>query len=149
MIINDRRALNELIVAAGFELEKVVDVCVELDKFDKIAKDPTSLNGIPTGFRDFDKITNGLQNSDLILLAARPGVGKTSFSMNILVNAAVEHGKKCAVFSLEMARDQLMQRAICSLAKVPMAKALNGTMETDEWKRIWQAVKKLEQSSLI
>ncbi len=119
-----------------------------IDKFDSIAKDPTSLKGIPTGYRDFDKITNGLQNSDLILLAARPGVGKTSFSMNILVNAAVEHGKKCAIFSLEMSRDQLMQRAICSLAKVSMAKALNGTMDAEEWKRIWQATKKLEASGL-
>lgn len=119
-----------------------------IDKFDSIAKDPSSLKGIPTGFHDFDKITNGLQNSDLILLAARPGVGKTSFSMNILVNAAVEHGKKCAVFSLEMSRDQLMQRAICSLAKVSMAKALNGTMDAEEWKRIWTATKKLEASGL-
>jgi len=119
-----------------------------IDKFDQIAKDPTSLKGIPTGFHDFDKITNGLQNSDLILLAARPGVGKTSFSMNMLVNAAVEHGKKCAIFSLEMSRDQLMQRAICSLAKVSMAKALNGTMDAEEWKRIWTATKKLEASGL-
>lgn len=119
-----------------------------IDKFDSIAKDPTSLKGIPTGFTEFDKITNGLQNSDLILLAARPGVGKTSFSMNIIVNAAAELGKKCAVFSLEMSREQLMQRAICSLAKVSMAKALNGTMDAEEWKRIWAASKKLEQSGL-
>lgn len=119
-----------------------------IDKFDQIAKDPTSLKGIPTGFTEFDQITNGLQNSDLILLAARPGVGKTSFSMNILVNAATQHNKKCAIFSLEMSREQLMQRAICSLAKVSMAKALNGTMDAEEWKRIWTATKKLEQSGL-
>ena len=119
-----------------------------IDKFDQIAKDPTSLKGIPTGFTEFDQITNGLQNSDLILLAARPGVGKTSFSMNILVNAATEHNKKCAIFSLETSREQLMQRAICSLAKVSMAKALNGTMDAEEWKRIWTATKKLEQSGL-
>lgn len=119
-----------------------------IDKFDQIAKDPTSIKGIPTGFTEFDQITNGLQNSDLILLAARPGVGKTSFSMNILVNAAVEYGKKCAVFSLEMSKEQLMQRAICSLAKVSMAKALNGSMTPDEWNRVWTATKKLEQSGL-
>ena len=78
-----------------------------LEKFDTIAKDPSSLHGIPTGYKEFDQITNGLHNSDLILLAARPGVGKTSFSMNILVNAAVEYGKTCAVFSLEMSKEQL------------------------------------------
>ncbi len=119
-----------------------------LDKFDAIAKDPSSLKGIPTGFKEFDQITNGLQNSDLILLAARPGVGKTSFSMNIIVNAAVESGKTCAVFSLEMSPEQIMQRAICSLAKVSMAKALNGSMSEEEWKRVWAATKKLEQSNI-
>ena len=119
-----------------------------LDKFNAIAKDPTSLKGIPTGFKEFDQITNGLQNSDLILLAARPGVGKTSFSMNIIINAAVESKKTCAVFSLEMSPEQIMQRAICSLAKVSMAKALNGTMNEEEWKRIWTATKKLEQSNI-
>ncbi len=119
-----------------------------IDKFDQIAKDPYSIKGIPTGYRDLDAITNGLHNSDLVLLAARPGIGKTSFSMNILVNAAVDHGKKCAIFSLEMSRDQLMQRALCSLAKVPMSRALNGSMDGDEWKRIWTAAKKLESSGL-
>lgn len=119
-----------------------------IDKFSEIAKDPTILKGIPTGYTDFDKITNGLQNSDLILLAARPGVGKTSFSMNILVHAATELGKKCAIFSLEMSKEQLMQRAICSLAKVSMGKALKGEMDGEEWKRIWAASKKLEQSGL-
>ncbi len=119
-----------------------------IDKFGEIAKDPTVLKGIPTGFTDFDKITNGLQNSDLILLAARPGVGKTSFSMNILVHAATELNKKCAIFSLEMSKEQLMQRAVCSLAKVDMGKALKGEMDAEEWKRIWAASKKLEQSGL-
>ena len=69
-------------------------------------------------------------------------------SMNILVHAATEGGKKCAIFSLEMSKEQLMQRAICSLAKVSMAKALNGSMDAEEWKRVWSATKKLEQSGL-
>ncbi len=119
-----------------------------INTFDKIAKDPSSITGIPTGLRDFDAVTNGLQNSDLILIAARPSVGKTSLAMNIMVQAATEQNKKCAVFSLEMSREQLMQRAICSLAKVSMAKALNGTMSPEEWQRIWTATKKLEQSGL-
>ncbi len=139
---NESRSSLEHVGAPGGAIKKTID------KFDKIARDPGSIRGVPTGFKEFDKITNGLQNSDLILLAARPGVGKTSFAMNILVNAAVEHGKKCAVFSLEMSRDQLMQRAICSLAKVPMAKALNGSMNAEEWQRIWTASKKLESSGI-
>lgn len=119
-----------------------------IDKFDTIANDPTSLKGIPTGYKEYDAITNGLQNSDLVLLAARPGIGKTSFAMNIVVNAAIKQNKKCAVFSLEMSSAQLMQRAICSLAKVSMSKALNGTMSPEEWNRVWAATKQLEQSSI-
>lgn len=119
-----------------------------IDKFDKISKDPESLRGVPTGFKDLDEITNGIQTSDLILLAARPSVGKTSFAMNLVTNIALKEKKTCAVFSLEMAKAQLMQRAICSVARVPMAKALNGTMSIDEWKRIWSATKQLENSEI-
>lgn len=120
-----------------------------IDKFDKVAKDPNSLRGLSTGYRDIDNITNGLQNSDLILLAARPSVGKTSFAMNLVTNIAVKEGKSCAVFSLEMSKEQLTQRALCSLAKVPMQNALTGKMTSEEWKRIWTATKQLENSKLF
>lgn len=120
-----------------------------IDKFDKISKDPASLRGISTGFRDLDNITNGLQNSDLILLAARPSVGKTSFAMNVVTNIAIKENKSCAVFSLEMSKEQLTQRALCSLAKVPMQNALTGKMTSDEWKRIWTATKQLENAKLF
>ncbi|MBQ8792972.1 MAG: replicative DNA helicase [Clostridia bacterium] len=119
-----------------------------LKKFDDIARNQGEIRGIATGLKDFDAITNGLQNSDLILLAARPGVGKTSFAMNIMTYAAIHGRKKCAIFSLEMAKDQIMQRALCSVAKVSMGKALKGTMEQDEWKRIWGAEKELASSAI-
>ena len=119
-----------------------------IDKFDKVSKDPLSLRGLPTGYRDIDALTNGLQNSDLILLAARPSVGKTSFAMNLVTNIAVKAGKSCAVFSLEMSKEQLTQRALCSLAKVPMQNALTGKMSSEEWKRIWTATKQLENSKI-
>ena len=119
-----------------------------IDKFDKIAKDNNVLRGIPTGFKDLDRVTNGLQNSDLILLAARPGVGKTSFAMNIVTNAAINQGKKCAIFSLEMPNTQLAQRALCSIASVSMGKALKGDLNVEEWKALWAANKKLNDSGL-
>ncbi len=120
-----------------------------INKFDKIAKDPNSLRGIPTGFKDFDAITNGLQNSDLILLAARPSVGKTSFAMNIMTNIATKAKKSCAVFSLEMSKAQLAQRALCSLSKVPMKKALDGKMQADEWKRIFAGERQLADAKIF
>ncbi len=120
-----------------------------LNQISELAENKGKLRGIPTGYKEFDAITSGLQNSDLILLAARPGVGKTSFAMNLAVNAAINQGKKVAIFSLEMSREQLMQRALASLAKVNLSHVLRGTMDSDEWKRIWTAEKKLAQSSIF
>lgn len=119
-----------------------------IDKFDKISKNKDVLRGMPTGFKDLDRLTNGLQNSDLILLAARPGVGKTSFAMNVVTNIAISQKKRCAIFSLEMPKTQLAQRALCSVACVSMAKALKGELSVDEWKAIWAANKKLVDAGL-
>ncbi len=96
--------------------------------FEEIENNPETLRGVETGFRVLDKMTNGLQNSDLIILAARPGMGKTSFAMNIVEYAAMQKDKVCAVFSLEMPRRQIVQRLLCSYAGVSMEKALSGQM---------------------
>ena len=119
-----------------------------LKQISELAENKGKMRGIPTGYKEFDAITNGLQKSDLILLAARPGVGKTSFAMNIAVNAAVNDEKKVAIFDLEMSREQLMQRALSSLAKVNLEHILKGDMDSEEWKRIWTAEKKLAQSAI-
>lgn len=119
-----------------------------IKKFDNLSKNKDGIKGIATGFKDFDAVTNGLQNSDLILLAARPGVGKTSFAMNIVTNAAVKEKKKCAIFSLEMPRTQIAQRAICSVASVSMSKALKGDLSVDEWKSLWTANKQLADAGI-
>ena len=119
-----------------------------INKFDAIAKDKNALRGLSTGFIAFDNITNGLQKSDLILLAARPGVGKTSFAMNIVNHVAIEEGKNCAIFSLEMPRSQIAQRSICSIAKISMEKALKGELSVDNWKALWSAEKKLTNANI-
>lgn len=119
-----------------------------LKQISELAENKGKMRGIPTGYKDFDAITNGLQKSDLILLAARPGVGKTSFAMNIAINSAINEGKKVAIFNLEMSKEQLMQRALASLAKVNLGHVLRGSMDSEEWKRIWTAEKKLAQSSV-
>lgn len=120
-----------------------------LEKFEKIQKDRDSLRGLPTGIFGLDKITNGLQNSDLILIAARPGVGKTSLAMNIVNNAAIKKGASVAVFNLEMPRVQLAQRSICSLAFVSMEKALKGELTVQEWKALWAASDKLNKAKIF
>lgn len=120
-----------------------------LDKFETIQKDPNSLRGLKTGFYGLDKLTNGLQKSDLILLAARPSVGKTSFAMNIVNHIAVHEKKHVAVFSLEMPKEQLAQRSLCSTAFVSMEKALKGDLNTKEWEALWEANKRLSEASIF
>ena len=123
-------------------------VTTVIDKLDEIAKNKGEISGIPTGFKSFDKLTNGLHEGELIIIAARPGVGKTSFAMNIVNHAAVECGKVCAVFSLEMPKEQLAQRSMFSISGVNMAKGLKGNLDKDEYKAIWAAGKKLSDSKL-
>lgn len=118
-----------------------------IKKFDTIARDRNSLRGLSTGFAGLDRLTNGLQRSDLIILAARPGAGKTSLSMNILNHTAL-NGAKVAVFSLEMPKVQLAQRSLCSVSGVSMEKALKGELTTDEWKMLWNANAKLSNAKL-
>ena len=119
-----------------------------IKKLDEIAKNGQPIRGIPTGINALDDIINGLHNSDLVLLAARPGFGKTSLAMNMVLNAALNHQKKCAVFSLEMSSTQLAQRAIFSIAGVSMEKGLRGKLTSDELKRVWAAKSAIAQSEL-
>ena len=118
-----------------------------IEKIDEIAKDNSRTKGVLTGITEFDKITNGLQKSDLILLAARPAVGKSSFAMQIVNHASIQ-GKKCAVFSLEMSKEQVVQRSLCSVACVSMEKVKNGNLDIEEWKSLWSASKQLSESGL-
>lgn len=120
-----------------------------INKFNEVQKDNSVLYGLKTGFYQLDKVTNGLQKSDLIIIAARPGVGKTSLAMNIVSNAAIDSGAKCAVFSFEMGKDQLVQRLLCSVAGVSMKKALRGQLSETEWSKVWQAEKKLKKADIF
>lgn len=119
-----------------------------IDKFESIQLNPDVFRGVETGFRHLDRMTNGLQKSDLIVLAARPGMGKTSLAMNIVEHASLRKGKVCAVFSLEMPRVQIVQRLLCAYAGVSMEKALNGTLKQSEWKNLTLASDKLKKSKI-
>ncbi len=119
-----------------------------LHKFEQLQSDQNAFRGIPTGFKRLDKMTNGLQAGALIVLAARPGMGKTSLAMNLVEHAALTAGKTCAVFSLEMPRNEIVQRLICSYAKVSMKNALSGELSQKEWKRLMLAADQLKKSKI-
>lgn len=119
-----------------------------MESLEDIHKDGGKVRGVPTGFYQLDRMTNGFQKSDLILIAARPSVGKTSLAMNIVSNAAIEAGAKCAVFSLEMSKEQLAQRMLCSVAGVDMGKASRGELTEADWTKLWKAHKKLSECKI-
>ena len=119
-----------------------------LTKFEKLQSEPESFRGIPTGFKRLDKITHGLQGGALVVLAARPGMGKTSLAMNLVEHASLRANKTCAVFSLEMPRHEIVQRLICSYANVSMQKALDGSLSAKEWKKLMLAGDQLKKSNI-
>ncbi|MBI5563225.1 MAG: replicative DNA helicase [Deltaproteobacteria bacterium] len=108
----------------------------------------THVTGVATGYTDLDKLTSGLQSSDLIIIAGRPGMGKTSFALNIAENAAIDSGVPSAVFSLEMSKEQLAQRMLASRAKVGLQDIRNGRLRDDDWGRLTTAVGSLSEAPI-
>lgn len=104
-----------------------------------------SITGLTTGFIDLDRRTNGLQKTDLVLIAARPAMGKTAFSLNIAHNAAMKGNAKVAVFSMEMSKEQLIQRMIAAESRVELNKLKNGNLDEEEWPKVITAMEVLSK----
>ncbi|WP_080777646.1 replicative DNA helicase [Chryseobacterium phocaeense] len=115
----------------------------------KSLKDKEGLSGVPSGFRDIDKETGGWQNSDLIIIAARPAMGKTAFLLSMARNIAVGHKIPMVLFSLEMASVQLITRMIASETKISSEKLRKGTLDDEEWQRLFSNVSELENAPLF
>lgn len=98
------------------------------------------LTGVPSGFYDLDNMTAGFQRSDLIILAARPSMGKTAFCLNLALEAAVKNNIPVAIFSLEMSKEQLAQRMLCSEAEIDANRLRTGHMQTEDWGRLTDAM---------
>lgn len=132
-------------------LTHIKDV-IEGETYDRLTKitDPETKDdyvGIPTGIGDLDKVITGLNKSDLIILGARPGMGKTSFALNIARNVA-QRGKTVCFFSLEMSRDQLAQRLLSNEASIPSTKLRTGELEPEEWTRLGIAGQHLSEMNI-
>ncbi|MDD2494514.1 MAG: replicative DNA helicase [Tissierellia bacterium] len=114
----------------------IQDVLLEVfNQLEERAMNKSSLTGITTGYDDLDRMTSGLQKSDLILLAARPSMGKTALALNIAINA-VKTGVSCALFSLEMSKEQYVQRIISMESMVESGKLRTGNLDDDDWNRL-------------
>lgn len=106
------------------------------------------ITGISTGYTDLDKMTAGLQRSDLIILAARPSVGKTAFALNLAQNVAAREGETVAIFSLEMGATQLVQRMICAEGNLDASRMRSGTLEEDDWQKLTMAIGTLAKAPI-
>ncbi|WP_018130444.1 replicative DNA helicase [Effusibacillus pohliae] len=107
------------------------------------------VTGIPSGYPDLDRLTSGFQKSDLIIVAARPSVGKTAFSLNIAQNVAVRAGVPVAIFSLEMSKEQLVQRILCAEATIDAGKMRTGFLDDDDWPKLTMAVSTLAEAPIF
>ena len=119
-----------------------------LDRVQEMANNPNDITGVPTGFYDLDRMTSGLQPGDMVVLAARPSMGKTAFAINIAEHVALNEGLPVAVFSMEMGASQLAVRVVGSIGRIDQGHLRTGKLNDDEWPRLTEAIEKLRTVSL-
>ena len=119
-----------------------------IDLMEKLAIDPNANAGVKTGFPMLDRMTNGFKPGELIIIAARPGIGKTTLAVNFAINSALKYGKSVAMFDLEMSSLQVAQRFICATGRVPMDMVKGGTKDNNAWATLFETKKILENSNI-
>jgi len=140
--LSNRRAAHGFI--------SIRDVLMEVfEKVEHLYNHKGGVTGIPSGFPDLDKMTSGFQRSDLIIVAARPSVGKTAFALNIAQNVAVRASETVAIFSLEMSAAQLVQRMICAESNVDAGRMRTGFLEGDDWEKLSMAIGSLSEAQVF
>ncbi len=120
-----------------------------INQLETLAKNNSDVTGIATGFYDFDKLTSGLHPNELIIIAARPAMGKTAFALNLAVNAAISSNKSVAIFNLEMGAEQLMFRMLSAASSVEGNKLKTGKLSHEDWKKINEATSELGDAPIF
>lgn len=132
------------------DLSHVKDlVLTSYEKIEYRYNNRDKLTGVDTGFYELNNLTNGLQKSDLIILAARPSMGKTAFALNIAQNVAIKTKTPVAIFSLEMSKEQLVQRMLCSEAEVDTQKIRTGNMQRKDWDKLANAMSDISEAPIF
>lgn len=129
-----------------YPLKKIIES--NIDTLEERQGNKTLVTGVSTGFRQLDNLTSGLQNSDLIILAARPSMGKTAFALNIARNAAIDSNVPTAIFSLEMSKEQLSMRLLCAEARIDSSRLRTGFFRNDDWPKLTQAASTLSDAPI-
>lgn len=129
--------------------KSIKDVLIDVyDNIEQLHQNQGDVTGVPTGFRDLDRITSGFQENDLIIIAARPSVGKTAFALNIAQNVAVKTDENVAIFSLEMGADQLVSRMLCAEGNIDSQRLRTGNLEPDDWGKLTMAMGSLSNAGI-
>lgn len=127
----------------------IKDVLLETyERIELLHNSNSDLTGIPSGYRDLDKMTSGFQASDLIILAARPSVGKTAFALNVAQNVAARAGETVAIFSLEMSAPQLVQRMLCAEGNIDANRMRTGSFQESDWEKLTMAISTLSKAPI-
>jgi replicative DNA helicase len=119
-----------------------------MERIEQLQAGAGSVTGVPSGFTDLDRLTAGFQRADLVILAGRPSMGKTAFALNVVQHAAIEHNVKVAIFSLEMSKDALVQRLLCSEGLVDAQRLRRGQLRDDDYPRLARAAGLLGQEPI-
>ena len=120
-----------------------------LERIEELYNTGGDITGLTTGFIDLDRMTSGLQSSDLVIVAGRPSMGKTSFAMNLVENAALASDRPIMVFSMEMPAEQLVIRMLSSLGRIDQSRVRTGKLEQDDWPKLSSATEKLKDTQIF
>ncbi|WP_188455428.1 replicative DNA helicase [Virgibacillus oceani] len=129
--------------------KSIKDVLIDVyDNIESLHHQSADVTGVPTGFHDLDRITSGFQRNDLIIIAARPSVGKTAFALNVAQNVAIKTDENVAIFSLEMGADQLVSRMLCAEGNIDAQRLRTGSLEADDWGKLTMAMGSLSNAGI-
>ncbi len=145
----ETRILNIVKNRRSAEFKNMPEVLTSFqENLEKLAANKGKINGLSTGFYDIDNLTNGLKASELIILAARPSMGKTALALNIATNVAVAQKKSVIIFTLEMPAEQLISRMVSSIGQINAQKLQNGDLQNQDWKRVNEAMSRLGEATV-
>ena len=133
----------------GSEFRTIQDVLVKTQSdLERLSQSKSDITGIPTGYREIDKVTSGLHENELIIIAARPAMGKTAFALNLATNIAINANKSVALFNLEMGAEQLAIRMLANLGQINQGKLRNGRLEHNDWKGVNEGISRLSDAKM-
>ncbi|MBR4830917.1 MAG: replicative DNA helicase [Bacilli bacterium] len=131
------------------EFRNIQDVVYKAQSdLEKLSENNNEITGVATGFYDLDKLTSGFHENELIIIAARPGMGKTAFALNIATNVARATNKNVAIFNFEMSAEQLVNRMLSSIGQINFSKFRNGNFDNDDWKKLGEGVSILADTNI-